>query len=61
MTQGLLTSTNPAEVTVVDIDMPFRSMVMFMIKWAIATIPALIILAVLAALALGLVRAMFGP
>jgi hypothetical protein len=33
-------------VTVTDIDMPFMSMVSFMIKWALATIPAFIILAV---------------
>lgn len=43
------------EVTVVDIKMPFWSMVTFMVKWVIASIPAFIILAfiwiVLAALA----------
>lgn len=32
------------EVTVVDIKMPFMSMVIFMVKFAIASIPALIIL-----------------
>ncbi len=31
-------------MTVVDIKMPFGSMVAFMIKWAIASIPALVIL-----------------
>ncbi len=35
-----------ARVTVTDIDMPFWSMVRFMIKWAVATIPAMIILVV---------------
>lgn len=35
------------DVTVVDIRMPFGSMVMFMVKWAIASIPAFIILVVL--------------
>lgn len=35
------------EVVVTDFDMPFGSMVMFMIKWAIAAIPAFIVLAVL--------------
>jgi len=40
-------TTTTREVTVVDIRMPFWSMVTFMIKWAIASIPALIILAVL--------------
>jgi hypothetical protein len=32
------------EVIVVDIKMPFWSMVFFMVKWAIAAIPALLIL-----------------
>ena len=34
----------PSEVRIVDIDMPIGSMVAFMLKWAIASIPALIIL-----------------
>ncbi len=38
------------EVIVVDIHMPFWSMVGFMVKWAIASIPAIMILAVLAAI-----------
>lgn len=32
------------EVVVTDIKMPFMSMVTFMVKWALASIPALIIL-----------------
>ena len=35
--------------------MPFESMVVFMIKWAIASIPALIILAILGVLASGVI------
>jgi hypothetical protein len=35
------------DVTVVDVKMPFASMVVFMVKWAIASIPAFLILAVL--------------
>lgn len=31
-------------VSVVDVDMPFGSMVVFMVKWAVATIPAVFIL-----------------
>ena len=42
------------EVTVVDIKMPFWSMVVFMVKWAIASIPAIIILVVLGAMLAGL-------
>ncbi len=37
------------EVRVTDIRMPFGSMVLFMVKWAIASIPALIILVVVGA------------
>ena len=33
------------EVTVTDIKMPFMSMVVFMIKWTVASIPAMILLA----------------
>lgn len=42
------------EVTVVDIKMPFWSMVVFMVKWAVASIPALIILTVLFTVVVGL-------
>lgn len=35
------------EIIVTDIRMPFASMVIFMIKWAIAAIPAFIILSLL--------------
>ena len=46
------------EVVVTDIKIPFWSMVVLMVKWAIAAIPAVLILMVLAALvslALGLI------
>ncbi|MDQ6981213.1 MAG: hypothetical protein Q9M46_07020 [Ghiorsea sp.] len=45
------------EVVVTDIQMSFGSMVVFMIKWAIAAIPALIILSVIAAIATGILSA----
>lgn len=32
------------QVVVVDIKMPFLSMVVFMVKWVVASIPALLIL-----------------
>lgn len=41
------------EVVVVDVKMPFWSMVWFMVKWAIAAIPAFIILAVIGAVLIG--------
>lgn len=44
-------STNKTpEVSLVDIKMPFSSMVIFMVKWAIASIPAIIILLLIGAL-----------
>ena len=43
-----------SRVRIIDIDMPFTSMIGFMVKWALASIPALIILAILAAMAFGL-------
>lgn len=39
----------PSRVAVIDVDMPFLSMVRFMVKWAIAAIPALVILIVVGA------------
>ena len=39
-------------VRVIDFDMPFKSMIIFMVKWAIASIPAIIILAVIFSLLL---------
>jgi hypothetical protein len=47
-------------VVVTDIKMPFGSMVVFMVKWAIATIPALIILAVIGSITFGVLNAIFG-
>ncbi len=43
-------------VVVTDIQMPFMSMVVFMVKWVIAAIPAMIILTILG----GIVAAVFG-
>jgi len=45
------------EVTIVDVKMPFGSMVVFMVKWAIAAIPALLILAVIGAFIAGILAA----
>lgn len=43
-------------VTVTDIDMPFSSMVVFMVKWTLAAIPAFVILAVTGGLFWGVLR-----
>ncbi len=44
-------------VRVIDIDMPFGSMVAFMVKWSLASIPAFIILGVIFAFVFWLVGA----
>jgi hypothetical protein len=40
---------NIQRVVVTDVHMPFWSMVIFMVKWALASIPAIIILTLIAA------------
>ena len=52
-------SKNINEVVVTDIRMSFSSMVVFMVKWAVATIPAIIILTVVGSITLGLLKAIF--
>ncbi|MTW22225.1 hypothetical protein [Allochromatium palmeri] len=47
-------------VTVVDIQMPFLSMVVFMVKAAIASIPAVFILTVIASVFMAILSALFG-
>ncbi len=42
------------QVVVIDVKMRFWSMVVFMVKWAIASIPALIILGVLLSVFFGI-------
>ena len=46
-------SNNKSEVTIVDVKIPFISMVILMVKTAIASIPALIILTIIGALVSG--------
>ena len=50
----------PQEVKIVDISMSFMSMVTFMVKWAIASIPAFIILAVIFVIFVGIVAGISG-
>ena len=47
------------EVVVVDVKIPFWSMVVLLVKWSIAAIPAVIILALLATAASMLLGAIF--
>jgi hypothetical protein len=61
---GVRRDVAPESVVVRDVRMPFGSMVVFMVKWAIASIPALIILIVLgvliSAFAAGLIASLVG-
>lgn len=41
------TAAGRTEVTVVDVQMPFGSMVVFILKWTLAAIPAMLILFIL--------------
>jgi hypothetical protein len=55
-----MTSEQNTRVTVVDIQMPFWSMVVFMVKAAIASIPAVFILTVIASLFMAILSTLFG-
>jgi len=52
-------SSNYQEVVIKDIQMSFISMVVFMVKWAIASIPALVILFIIFAVVSGLFGGLF--
>ncbi len=47
-------SDNKQEVVVTDIQMPFMSMVVFMVKWIVASIPAFFILWIIAFMFMGI-------
>ena len=48
------------EVVVIDVKIPFWSMVVLMVKWAIAAVPALIILLIIGAVTSLVLAAVFG-
>jgi hypothetical protein len=57
------TSTRPSDplrVTVVDFDMSFGQLILFLVKAAIAAVPAVIILAFLSAILLGILGGILG-
>ncbi|PZN71945.1 MAG: hypothetical protein DM484_25225 [Candidatus Methylumidiphilus alinenensis] len=53
-------SDEPSKVIVVDLQMPFFSIVILMVKWALASIPAIIILATLFSIVTGFMGGMMG-
>jgi CHASE2 domain-containing sensor protein len=60
LTQTKTPAIRPTTVVVTDIHMSFSSMVIFMVKWAIASIPALLILFLLGAVAIGFLKGLLG-
>lgn len=50
----------PKPIVVLDIKMPMESMVVFMIKWSIASIPACIILCIIFGIIFGIASALLG-
>jgi hypothetical protein len=50
----------PRETVVTDIKIPFWSMVVLLVKWALASIPAVIILIIIGTVVSAAVNAMFG-
>lgn len=53
-------TNNSQEIVVTDIKIPFWSMVVLMVKWALASIPAIIILIVIGSILSMVVAALFG-
>jgi hypothetical protein len=52
-------ATAPLHVVVKDVDMPIGSMCLFMVKWAVASIPAVIILSIMGVLAAAVFGGLF--
>lgn len=50
--------TEQSKVVVTDIKIPFMSMVVLMVKWAVATLPALIILSVIGSIIFGILTSL---
>lgn len=51
---------NKTHVVVTDVQMPFGSMVSFMVKWIIASIPAVLIILIMVALTATVLGGFFG-
>ena len=52
--------SNISQVNIVDVRMPFWSMVTFMVKWVIASIPAFIILTIIGAIVIAVLGGISG-
>lgn len=59
-----LSNSMPHPVVVIDVEMPFSSMVLFMVKLALASIPAMVIVTIIGVFVLGALSALgmgYGP
>jgi len=56
-----MSDEEPKKVIVVDLEMPFFSIVVLMVKWALASIPAIIILTVIIGIISGLMGGFLFP
>ena len=54
-------SDDARKVIVVDLQMPFFSIVVLMVKWALASVPAIIILAIIFSITNGLMGGVMFP
>ena len=60
MAEALGRAEAPVQVVVTDVRMPFGSMVLFLVKWSLAAIPAILILVVTVVLVGAFVRGLVG-
>lgn len=51
---------NSSQIVVTDIKIPFWSLVVLLVKWALAAVPAMIILIVIGAVASAVLNLLFG-
>ena len=57
---GSIRMTEKTDVKIVDIDVPFSSMVTFMVKCTFAVIPAAVIVCVIVIVTAGIVKSLLG-
>ena len=54
------THVPPQQVTITDIDIPFGRLIVIFIKWALAAIPATIIVTIIMMIVMGILSLLFG-
>jgi len=54
------TPSSPTHVVITDVEIPFGSMIVLILKFVFASIPAALIVAILSAILMGILAALFG-